>query len=197
MKKSELRKLPQVGKGFFTRCYALNDSTVLIETYDPVKRIMAEGKFPKTKLFPKVERCKNPFGIGGDFYTMPYYKGRPTRSTQKWLKDNLKPYHFTVYKELYALEKEVRSKISGKKGIDRQPVWNDAFDSLENKKLSSLLKDAYNACCDVADNIMFECQPRNVIYHEGNLILLDCFFSSALYFEMRFSTKPVWALNWV
>lgn len=193
----KLKNLKQVGKGGFTRCYELDDDTVLLESFDPIKQIMADGKFPKSKLFPEVRHYPKKGKIGGNFYTMHYYKGRPKRATQKWLRENLKPFHFETYITLWELRKSVDSQISGKRGVNRQEVWNEAFSTLENRKLARILTDAYNACCEVADNIMFDCEPKNVTPHEGNLILLDCFFSSTLFYKMKFSDKPEWALDWI
>lgn len=196
MKKSDLKKLPKVGKGGFTRCYKLDEDTVLLESFDPIKKVMAEGKFPPSKLFPEVRTYENPFGVGGDFYTMFYFKGRPNRSTQKWLKDNLKPFHFETFLTLHELRKNVESSISGKRNVNRQEVWNKAFSELENKNLARILIEANDACCEVADNIMFDCAPKNVATHDGNLILLDCFYSAKEFYKMKFSDKPEWALSW-
>lgn len=196
---SDLKNIEQVGKGGFTRTYKFDEETVLLESFDPIKMLLAEGKFPDSKLFPTVHHCSKPKslrGKGGEFFIMHYYKERPKRKTKKWLKDNLKPYHYETYLSLYELRKSVDSEISGKRGIDRQKVWNEAFATLENKKLASLLTRAYNACSEVVENVMFDCEPKNVTPYKGNLILLDSFYSSSLFYKMKFSEKPEWALDW-
>lgn len=196
MKKKDLRNLPQVGKGVFTRCYQLDDETVLLESYDPIKKLMAEGRFPKSKLFPVVKSVKNPFGKGGDFYTMVYYKGRPARSTKTWLKRELDEDQYELYLELVDLRKSVEDSILGVRGVDRRVVWNEAFATLSNAKVGKLLIKANNLCCTVADNIMFDCAPKNVCPHNGKLVLLDCFYSTKLLYALKLSDKPEWALRW-
>lgn len=196
MKKKDFKNLPKVGKGGFTRCYQLNDDTVLLESYDPIKKLMAEGRFPKSKLFPEVRQHKNPFGVGGDFYTMFYYKGRPPRSTKSWLKRELEPDQYLMYLSLESLRVQVEDSIRGKRGVDRRTVWNEAFASLADKKLGKLMTKANNMCCTVADSIMFDCAPKNVAPHNGKLILLDCFYSSKLFYKIKLQDKPEWALDW-
>lgn len=191
-----LKNLPQVGKGAFTRCYELDSETVLLETFDPIKKLMSEGKFPKSKLFPKVIPYKKKTKVGGDFYTMYYYKGRPNRCTSKWLKDNLDPDQFELYKVLYDLTQKVIEELKGKRNLDRRPYWIKAFKELEDKKLSKMLIKTYDLCCTVAENIRFDCFPHNVSVHKGKLILLDCFYSAALLFKLKFDKNIEWALPW-
>lgn len=219
----KLKNLPQVGKGVFTRCYQLDEDTVLLESYDPIKAVMADGLFPKSKLFPKVQRyenapiqaveadglfpksklfpnvqpTKNALKKSSSFYTMRYFKGRPKRSTKKWLQGILDSDQYEIYETLENLRKEVDSSISGKRGINRQEVWNAAFMTLEDKKLGRLLVRAYNACCTVGDNIMFDFAPKNVAALNGKLILLDCFYSSKLMFKFQLAKdKPPYLLDW-
>lgn len=194
-----LDNLEQVGKGGFTRCYELDSKTVLLESFDPIKELMANGGFPKSRMFPKVKHYSKPKkydGVGGNFYEMKYYKGRPKRSTMKWLRENLDPDQFEIYMELYELRKEVEDSIRGQRNVNRQEVWNKAFKKLKNKKLSKKLIKAHNACCEVADSIMFDCMPKNVATYKGRLILLDCFYSSKLFFKLKMQEKPEWALDW-
>lgn len=190
-----MNNLRQVGKGGFTRCYELDEDTVLLETFDPIKQVMAEGKFPPSKLFPEVKEYEKASRGGSKFYTMRYFKGRPKRSTVGWLKQNLKPSHYETYLDMVELRKRVEDSISGKRGINRQEIWNAAFLTLDNQKLANILVDANNACCEAASNIMFDCAPKNVAPHEGNLILLDCFYSSSLFYKVKFG-KPEWELDW-
>jgi len=190
-------KLKQIGKGGFSRCYELTPDTVLLESYDPVKAVMADGKFPKTKLFPKVERYAKKSKTGSSFYTMKYFTGRPLRSTKKWLENNLKPFHYETYKDLYQLRIEVDLYIKGHKKENRQVIWNTAFESLSNKRLGELLVEANNECCKVAEKIMFDFEPKNVACDNGNLILLDCFCSATEFWKLNFPVKPKWTLDWI
>ena len=193
----KLKKLPQVGKGGFTRCYQLDEDTVLLESYDPIKAVMADGLFPKSKLFPEVQRYENAPKKSSSFYTMRYFKGRPKRSTKKWLQGILDSDQYVIYETLENLRKEVELSISGKRGINRQEVWNAAFMTLEDKKLGRLLVRANNACCTVGENIMFDCAPKNVAALNGKLILLDCFYSAKLLFKLKLAKdKPTYLLGW-
>ena len=191
-----LKNLPQVGKGAFTRCYELDSETVLLETFDPIKKLMSQGKFPKSKLFPAVVPFKKKAKVGGDFYTMFYYKGRPNRCTSKWLRENLDPDQFELYKVLFDLTQKVIAELKGKRNLDRRPYWIKAFKELEDKKLSKMLIKTYDLCCTVAENIRFDCFPHNVSVHKGKLILLDCFYSAALLFKLKFDKNIEWALSW-
>ena len=189
-------KLKQIGKGGFSRCYELTEDTVLLESYDVIKAVMADGKFPKSKLFPEVKRYNKKSKTGSSFYVMKYYKGRPKRSTKKWLERNLKPFHYKTYLELYDLRLEVDAYIRKNKKEDRQAIWNSAYASLSNKRLGEILTEAHAECCKVADTIMFDIEPKNVAYDEGNLILLDCFCSSSDFWNLNFPKKPEWTLDW-
>lgn len=192
-----MTKLKQIGKGGFSRCYELTPDTVLLESYDLIKAVMADGKFPKTKLFPKVERYNKKSKTGSSFYTMKYYKGRPSRSTKKWLERSLKAFHYATFQDLNQLTIDVELYIKNNKKENRQVLWNDAFDSLANKRLGELLTLANDECCKVAENIMFDFAPKNLACDEGNLILLDCFCSSTEFWKLNFPEKPKWTLDWI
>jgi hypothetical protein len=47
------------------------------------------------------------------------------------------------------------------------------------------MQDAVEACANYGSDVMFEISPRNVAVHNGNLILLDCFFIKSKLREVR------------
>lgn len=190
-----LLTLPQLGKGLFSRCYKLDNSTVLIESYDPIKAAMADGKFPKSKLFPKVHHATNPFGRGYPFYKMKLYD-LPKRPTRKWLQSNLEEEQFALFSLLSELRQDVQDAAAWKDGTSRQQVWTDAYNDYLEPKHAKILVKAHRVCCEVGETIMLDCLPKNVAVDDGKLILLDCFYSSRTHSKYRRSTDKEWALPW-
>ena len=53
-KSSEIVSL--IGRGTFSRAYLRRDGRVLLKSDDPMKEAMALGFFPRSRLFPRIER---------------------------------------------------------------------------------------------------------------------------------------------
>ncbi|MNQ98128.1 hypothetical protein D3C85_1138020 [compost metagenome] len=153
--------LKLIGKGAFTRCYRLDESTVLLKSRDPIKECMAHGMFPKSPVFPIVE-CGDECGE----YRMKYY---PRGGS---LKNTLDPDQWEIYKTLRALFDSI--------GYVKNP--HDRYSKLYTlfQELPDNIRDdmtyALDAVANYGSDIGFEISPRNVATDNGKLVLLDCFF---------------------
>ena len=149
-----------IGKGSFTKCYLLDDKTVELHSCCYIKECMSLDWFPNSRLFPKIESID--YGI----YRCKYYP--KVRS----LKSELKPNQYQIYKDLRALS---LGYINNKH--DYLDKWIEEFKTLKNKRLKEIMLQAIQACSNYGSDIGFEISPRNVAVNNGNLILLDCFYS--------------------
>lgn len=176
------KTLPLIGRGMFSTVYRKNAKTVLIKSVDPVKECMALGWFPpRSRMFPKTTRVAILYDDQGTaLYEQRYYP------KVKSLKAALKPAEWEFYREL------------------RDNVWrscnvfgNDQFKILVSlqalikalpskyaRKKAALL-GAVDALTNYGPDIRFEISPRNMAAHNGNLILLDCFFMTEKMKEVR------------
>lgn len=154
--------LKLIGKGAFTKCYKLNDTTVLLKSTDPIKECMAFDWFPDHPLFPKVSHS----AIDG-CYEMEFYP----RVTS--LKKNLDGDQYQIYKDL----RDVFNNIGFSNNIyDSYDLCYKAFNQIENEELKELMLEALDACTNCGSDIAFEISPRNVAVKDGKLVLLDVFF---------------------
>ena len=152
--------LKLIGKGSFTKCYLLNNTTVLLKSVDPIKEAMAYNWFPDSELFPEVL-----FSSLDGYYEMKYY---PKVTS---LKNNLDSDQWLIYKQLRALEIPF-----DRNDYNRYDNLYKLFGTLENNELREIMQDALGACSNYGTKIGFEISPRNVACKNGKLILLDCFF---------------------
>ncbi len=163
-----------IGKGAFTKAYLGTDGNVYLNSSCPIKECMAQGWFPSSRVFPKIEK------LDYQKYKMRYYP-RVSR-----LKSELDPKEWEKYKNL-------RQIFNG--SFMRKPLnsacliefWYKEFDKVQNKTLRQHLKDAIEACSNVSRAPDFEISPRNVTVSNGKLILLDVFFCRD---ELEKTRKP-------
>lgn len=163
--------LKLIGKGSFTKCYQLNDTTVLLKSEDPVKECMAYGWFPDSDLFPKVE-----FSSISGFYEMEFYP------RVKSLKNNLDDDQYQIYKDLRLAMSNIDFVLNIHDSY--QKVY-DAFDQLDNEELKEIMLEALDACTNCGSDVAFEISPRNVAVKNGKLILLDVFFMKSALNKVR------------
>jgi len=152
-----------IGKGTFTKCYLNDDGkTVTLFSSDPIKECMANGWFPRSRLFPKIT-----YDNSNECYRMEYY---PKVTS---LKTSLTTAHYTIYKEL----KEVADICAPRNPYEWYVFWYERFETLiTNKRVKEALLEALDACTNYGHDIGFEVSPGNVAVKKGKLVLLDCFF---------------------
>lgn len=150
-----------IGKGRYSTAYKHN-GLVYLKSSDNVKECMANGWYPNSNFFPKVERSTMP----GFQYVMPLYQ------TTRAPKRDLIPAHYEIYKQL----RELFSKNMYYHHNDGYEHWNRLFKTIKNRSVKSALKGALDALTNYGTDIAFEISPRNIAINKGKLILLDCFF---------------------
>jgi hypothetical protein len=159
-----------IGKGSFSKVYRRgNENSVLIISNDPVKECMSFGWFPKSRLFPTVERLSYN-DDGTQTYKMKYFDR--VRAPKRQL--NAKAYE--LYKALRDLFDTFPHYVYGYQLYSELII---AFKSLPKKfKTAKIaLLEAVDALTNYGSDICFEISPRNIaVTKSGNLILLDCFF---------------------
>ena len=160
-----MRKL--IGKGSFTKAYQISENEVEIVSICPAKEcyaIFSQGN----SFAPKIERIdyrEDGFSV----YSMPLY---PKVTAPK--------------KQLNAKAYEIYSTL---RNIAQTYAMNyyKFYDAVQASSLDDDVKEAVcELCSDVCNGIDtqdmgFEISPRNITTDDnGNLIMLDCFFSRKL-----------------
>lgn len=157
----------KIGRGSFSTVYRKgNEPSVLIVSTDPVKECMGLGWFPKSRLFPKINRMSYN-DDGSQTYTMQYY-GKVTS-----LKKQLNKKSYQIYKALRDIP------IPQVEDYLLYEAWIKAFTTMpkEFKRVGEILSEAVDALTNYGSDVCFEISPRNIAATKsGNLVLLDCFF---------------------
>ena len=166
-----------IGKGAFTKAY-LNDNgkTVTLYSVCPIKECMALGGFPKSPLFPKLERIDY-LDSGEGVYIMEYYP------KVKSLKNALYPNQYAIYRELRGL-RGLKISLTQNPYDGYRELYN-AFKALKNRRVREVMLYALEACANYGSDIGFEISPRNVAVKNKKLVLLDCFFINSKLNEVR------------
>lgn len=153
-----------IGKGSFTKAYLNNDGFCYLVSSCPIKECMAFNWLPDHELFPVVE-C-----IDSGVYKMEYYP------RTKGLKAFLHVDQWEVYKEL----RRVSGLVEYSKNIHNgYSLVYKAFEQIKFNWLRELMLEALDGCSNIGSDIGFEISPRNVAVKDGQLILLDVFFSKS------------------
>lgn len=158
----ELKKLPVIGKGLFTKCRQLNEKTVLLQTTDPLKECYSMG-WIDSRFFPKYSKVD--CNVDEQVFACKKYD-RP-----KSLKAALLPSEYKKYITLKTVWNDV--------GVVSAIKFTNALSKVD-KKLAENIRNAVEALMNYVDenDLRFEISPRNVAVDKGKLVLLDCFFSN-------------------
>lgn len=173
-KNMETKGLKQIGKGAFSTVYKQANNKVLIKSCDNAKECMSMHWFPKSRLFPKIERV----GVSDcgkfQFYTEKYYE----KATS--LKNSLLPNEYAFYKLLqkYPCGGDYSQLIAFFKSL---PV--------QYRTKKKALLEAIDTFSNYGSDIRFEISPRNVTVNNGKLVLLDCFFFANTLTKVRNAKK--------
>lgn len=170
-----MRKL--IAKGTFTKVYQISETQVEVVTTCPTKE--AYAMFSQGNPFaPKVERDYNKENT----FIMPLYP--KIRSPKK----QLNPHGYHIYTTLRAIHGEIWTNVKGETGYHRFCHFvekNTRLTEEEKQNIIDLAGDVAQTMYD-ADDMRFEISPRNITCDaEGNLIMLDCFFSSKLLHDTK------------
>lgn len=168
--KNQVKNLQLVGKGAFSKCYRETESTVLLVSCDPLKECQA--LFANyDKLIPKIERLDydcTESGINWHLYRMVNFG-----QTDMGVYSKLDSHNKKLFKEL----KRINDKITIKGYYDLFHLFDELPSefSEEREILQDYIGDLCNNC--TPEKLRFEFSPRNIRAVNGQLILLDCFFS--------------------
>ncbi len=166
----QTKGLKVIGRGAFTRCYDNGDNVLLVSSC-PVKECIAHGWGSDSALFPTIEQLD--YQDESRLYTMKKYSR--TRS----LKTDLRPDQYELYKNLVSFARQWQLlSITLKRGDHRHMEFIKLAksSSLDESTKQALIEQA-DGLANYTNNIGFEVSPRNVAADNGNLILLDVFFS--------------------
>ena len=100
------------------------------------------------------------------------------------LKAALKPVEWEFYQKLRETQSNINPFLDDYKALDSLQSLIKALPSKYARKKAALL-GAIDALTNYGQDIRFEISPRNVAAHNGNLILLDCFFMAEKAKEVR------------
>ena len=154
------KEMKLIGKGTFTKAYLKDKHTVILHSVDPIKECMSLGMFPNSRLFPKIERLT--------YEEVSTYKMKLLKKVRA-PKRQLKPAHYTLYKELKKLAGSISFKLRDNVSKLNVPT-----------SVKAHLVVAVEACMNYTDQVAFEISPRNIAESNGNLILMDCFYDANL-----------------
>ena len=158
-----------IGKGTFSKVYAIDENKVKIVSSDPAKECLALWGFGESPLWPVLELTDRLDNGDNVFIGTRYKTGRGVKSL-------LNP---RAYKLYLALRKCGDRLYFGKKH-DAPQYWQRVFtegltDEFADER--EALCEAIDALRNYGDDIRFEISPRNVAADKaGGLILLDVFF---------------------
>lgn len=160
-----MRKL--IGKGTFTKAYQVGETEVEIVSICPAKECYAmfsQGN-TFTPVIEKVDYREDGFSV----YSMPLYP--KVTAPKKQL--NAKAY--TIYTTLKAISGQYN--MTYYKFVEAVEASN-----LEEEDKESIIEIAGDVGNGIdCDDMGFEVSPRNITTdNNGNLIMLDCFFSRKL-----------------
>lgn len=158
-----MRKL--IGKGTFSRAYQISETQVELVSTCPTKECYCLFS-QNNPLAPKIERV---FGKENT-YLMPLYP--KMKAPKKQL--NAQAY------ELYSALKRYALNGEGCIGYHTFAKKINEFGGMTEEQKENICSLAGDVCNNMdCEDMRFEISPRNISCDEqGNLILLDCFFSS-------------------
>lgn len=161
---AQVKDLPLIGRGMFTRCYRYSKKEALCISCDPTKECIALGWTPTSRFIPEIEKLD----YDGIFslYKMPLYE-KP-----KSLKGSLNKSDYRFYSDLRNLKVDYDLN-------SHRWIYN-IVRAVEQSKLHYARKDLMISFAESMANfgheLRFEISPRNVAVKNGKLILLDVFF---------------------
>ena len=162
---NKMKKL--IGKGAFTKCYQISETEVEIVSICPAKECYA--MFSQGNTFaPKIDKIDYPED-GFSVYSMPLY---PKVTAPK---KQLNPQAYEIYKTL--------RNIAMSYAIDYYKFVKEVESSVLNEDVKEAIIELCSDACNGIDpqDMGFEISPRNITTDDnGNLIMLDCFFSCKL-----------------
>lgn len=159
-----------IGRGKFTKVYDNNDNTVTVLSSCPSKECYSLGWVSSSKEFG-YDICLNPIYDFKDYknelrcYISPKY--------EKFKKAKVPVEDYEVYKQLVIFSKKINRNNN---------IYDNLFAIIKaaNNELSGWLKDFIISQAEAMGNfgtdIDFEISPRNVMVHNGRLVLLDLWF---------------------
>lgn len=166
-----MKKQSLIGQGSFTKAYLNADGTVKIISKCPAKECYA--LFSQGRPFaPEIETVELLIDDDGNSeYRMPFYE------KMKAPKRQLNERSYIVYKELRSIfnNSVMLNYYRFVDKVDHSSILNED----EKESIIMLAGDVGNAIDP--NDMRFEISPRNVTSDkDGNLILVDCFFSTKL-----------------
>jgi len=169
-----MRKL--IGKGTFTKVYQISETEVEVITTCPTKEMYA--MFSQGRMFaPKVTRNYDKENA----YFMPLYP------KVKAVKKQLNEHAYNVYRALQEIHTDIWKNCKGDTGYHRFCHIVEKSTRLTEEEKENIIDLAGDVCNNMdPDDMRFEISPRNITFDEqGNLILLDCFFSSKVLHDTK------------
>lgn len=162
--KKQVKGLPIIGRGAFTKCFELNTSEVLLLSCDPVKECNALGWMPDSNRLVILERVDYD-GI----FTL--YKAP---KLPRFKVSDLSLPEYALFKQL----KKFYSSLSWPQNdYKRLPYFSDQLNASElPEEVKELLIDCAEACMNFGQKFGFEFSPRNLSTKDGKLVFLDCFY---------------------
>lgn len=161
---AQVKDLPLVGSGLFTKCYRYSKKEVLCISCDPTKECISLGWTPESRFIPEIEKLDHD-GIFS-LYKMPLYE-KP-----KSLKGALNKSDYRFYSDLRNLQIDYDLN-------EHRWIYN-IVRAVESSKLHHTKKELMIGFAESMTNfghtLRFEISPRNVAVKNGKLILLDVFF---------------------
>lgn len=162
--KNQVKGLPIIGRGAFTKCYELNPSEVLLLSCDPVKECSASGWMPDSDRLVNLERIDYD-GI----FTL--YKA------PRLPKFNVKDLFLSEYALFKQLKKLCSSLQWPNNDYNRLHYFTNKLVASDlPEEIKELLIDCGEACMNYGHRLGFEFSPRNLSTKDGKIIFLDCFF---------------------
>lgn len=162
--KKQVKGLPIIGRGAFTKCFELNASEVLLLSCDPIKECNSAGWMPESDRLITLERID----YDGIF---ALYKAP---KMPKFKVGDLSLPEYALFKQLKSFCNSLQWPTND---YQRLYYFNDKLEESDlPKDIKELLVDCGEACMNYGPKLGFEFSPRNLSTKEGKIVFLDCFY---------------------
>jgi hypothetical protein len=165
--------LTVLGEGSWTRAWKIDNGMVLLRSRCKVKKVISQGLFPDSPLFPEIMEVWYDAEREVTWYTMEllepgnYYK-------QEEFGDSLSAESKITWEQLMPLD-DIYYSSDNK--ISRIEFWVKKFTDNLPYALADLMISVLRACdTDKTGNVGFEMPMHNIACKDGQLVLFDCFW---------------------
>jgi len=176
VKNLDIEDLTYLGSGSWTSAFKFDEETAILRSNCKVKAAISQGLFPKSPLFPEIEKVFYDEEEAQTYYIMDFLEigkyGEEDEFREELNKESKK-----VWDHLVKFNKDFKPNYySVKDKMTRLEYWIKAFTEMLSKTLNKLMISALRTCdTEKTGNVALDMPMHNVGHKNGQLVLFDCF----------------------